>query len=77
MNDQVNEKRKDKDIVKALWEMRHLIVNDCIANIKKHKDLQFLLTVGGVWFFVRLTIFMLVAFQLFSFLGRIFRMVLG
>lgn len=77
MNTNVKTKFKDKDTLKALWNLRHFTVNECIEKIKTSKDLQFLLTIGGVWFFVRITVFILFSIHLFSLLGRIFRLVLG
>lgn len=77
MNTNLKTKFKDKDTLKALWSLRHFTVNECIEKIKASYDLQFLLTIGGIWFFVRITVFMLFSIHLFSLLGRIFRLVLG
>jgi hypothetical protein len=67
----------DKTILKRLWNMRHVSLEECLATIKTSPDLQFLLTLGGIWFFVRITLFFIIAIELFSFIGRVFRMVLG
>lgn len=77
MSENVKASLKDKDIIKALWNLRHLTVNECLEKIKASHDLQFLLTVSGIWFFVRITVFILFSIHFFSLLGRIFRLVLG
>lgn len=77
MNEKTTTRLKDKDILKALWNLRHFTVKECIEKIRASKDLQFLLTIGGIWFFVRITVFFLVAIHLFSFIDRLFSMVLG
>lgn len=77
MNQKITTRLKDKDILKALWNLRHFTVKECIDKIKASQDLQFLLTVGGIWFFVRITVFLLVAMHLLSFIDRLFSMVLG
>lgn len=77
MSEKIKSRLKDKDIFKALWDLRHFTVKECIEKIKTSKDLQFLLTIGGIWFFVRLTVLLLVAFHLFSFIDRLFSTVLG
>lgn len=77
MSEEIKSTFKDRDILKALWSFRHFTVKECIEKIQVSKDLQFLLTAGGIWFFVRITLFLIVAVELFRFIDRVFLMVLS
>lgn len=70
-------KLKDIAILKILWNLRTYTVNECLMKIRNSNDLKFLLSMAGIWFFVRITVFILFSIHLFSLLGRIFRLVLG
>lgn len=70
-------KNENAKPLKALWEMRHLTVEECIKKISETADLKFLLSAMGVWFFVRLLLTIWIVSHVFYFTYRIFNMVLS
>jgi hypothetical protein len=66
-----------KEVLKNLWDLRHLTTSDFLKNITSNPELKFILTGVGLWLFVRWTFSILIAAHLFSFIGRVFSMVLG
>jgi hypothetical protein len=69
--------QKDKGTLKALWGMRHLSVDECLAKITAHPDLQFLLTTVGIWFLLRLVVGVWIGAHVLYFIYRIFHLVLA
>lgn len=71
MNEDKNE------VVKDLWEMRHLSVEEFIKNLSNHPDLKFLITTAGVWFVAKMFFCMLLLGNLIYFVYQVFSIVLS
>jgi hypothetical protein len=66
-----------KELLKSLWDLRHLTVKEALAKIGGDPNLKFLLTGAGVWFLLRLLLVSWIAGHIIYFIGRIFNLVLG
>jgi hypothetical protein len=69
--------QNDKGTLKALWEMRHLTVDECLAKVSTHPDLKFLLTTMGAWFLLKLIMSVWIGAHVIYYVYRIFNLVLG
>lgn len=67
----------DKGTLKALWDMRHLTVDECLKKLSTHPDLKFLLTAVGGWFLLRWLMGLWIGVHVLYFVFRIFNLVLG
>lgn len=63
--------------LQTLWDLRHLTVSELFNHIKKSPDLKFLLTGVSLWFVIRKTFSLLIAFHLLKFVLHIFSVVLA
>ncbi len=63
--------------MKDIWRMRNLTVKDFFENLSKHPDLKFLLTAAGSWWLIKMTLFVVLACNVFYYVIRIFDLVLS
>ena len=70
-------RKKSKAIFSAIWQMRHLTLNECLAKISNDADLKFLLTISGIWFFLRAMIILLFLWRFSHTFFLIVKTVLG
>ncbi|RDI41125.1 hypothetical protein AQULUS_24140 (plasmid) [Aquicella lusitana] len=70
-------KQEKKGILKTIWEMRHLTVEECLSTISNNSDLKFLVTTVGIWFLLRWFIGIWIGAHLIYFFYRLFILVMA
>lgn len=71
-------KNKDhKKILKTIWDMRHLTLEEALKKISGSPSLQFLLTSMGAWLLLRWVMAIWISVHVVYLVCRIFKMVLG
>ncbi len=70
-------KKMNRKNMKDIWLMRNLTIKDFFENLSKHPDLKFLLTAGGIWWLIKMTLFVVLAGNVFYYVIQIFDLILS
>jgi hypothetical protein len=77
MDKELKETKDKKELLKILWDLRHLTLKECLEKISTDPDLKFLLTATSIWLLVKWILGLWIAVHVIYFVTRVFNLVLA